>query len=303
MTADPAAAPAAAPRMRAAVLGSPIDHSLSPALHRAGYAALGLSGCVYERHRVDEAGLAAFLDAHPDHRGFSLTMPLKHALLELAAARGWDVDPVAARTGAGNTLIRLPDGAVRVTNTDVAGIVRALRAAEVGAADARPLRTAVLGGGATAASATAALAELGAETVEFSVRTPARAAGVRALAVELGLDARVGLLADWRPGEADITVSTLPAGALAGVPLDWPERFARPAALLDVAYARAAPDLLAEFSARGGTAVPGTHMLVHQAVEQFLAFAAAAGTDLDTPEHRATLVGAMLAALPGTAGT
>lgn len=303
MTADPAAAPAAAPRMRAAVLGSPIDHSLSPALHRAGYAALGLSGCVYERHRVDEAGLAAFLDAHPDHRGFSLTMPLKHALLELAAARGWDVDPVAARTGAGNTLIRLPDGAVRVTNTDVTGIVRALRAAEVGAADARPLRTAVLGGGATAASATAALAELGAETVEFSVRTPARAAGVRALAVELGLDARVGLLADWRPGEADITVSTLPAGALAGVPLDWPERFARPAALLDVAYARAAPDLLAEFSARGGTAVPGTHMLVHQAVEQFLAFAAAAGTDLDTPEHRATLVGAMLAALPGTAGT
>ena len=303
MTADPAAAPAAAPRMRAAVLGSPIDHSLSPALHRAGYAALGLSGCVYERHRVDEAGLAAFLDAHPDHRGFSLTMPLKHALLELAAARGWDVDPVAARTGAGNTLIRLPDGAVRVTNTDVAGIVRALRAAEVGAADARPLRTAVLGGGATAASATAALAELGAETVEFSVRTPARAAGVRALAVELGLDARVGLLADWRPGEADITVSTLPAGALARVPLDWPERFARPAALLDVAYARAAPDLLAEFSARGGTAVPGTHMLVHQAVEQFLAFAAAAGTDLDTPEHRATLVAAMLAALPGTAGT
>lgn len=303
MTADPAAAPAAAPRMCAAVLGSPIDHSLSPALHRAGYAALGLSGWDYGRHRVDEAGLADFLDAHPAHCGFSLTMPLKHALLELAAARGWDVDPVAARTGAGNTLIRLPAGDVRVTNTDVAGIVRALRAAEVGAADARPLRAAVLGGGATAASATAALADLGVRSIEFHVRTPARAAGVRALAVELGLDARVGLLADWRPGEADITVSTLPAGALAGVPLDWPERFARPAALLDVAYARAAPDLLAEFSARGGTAVPGTHMLVHQAVEQFLAFAAAAGTDLDTPEHRATLVAAMLAALPGTAGT
>lgn len=305
MTADPAAGPAAAPRMRAAVLGSPIDHSLSPALHRAGYAALGLSGWDYERHRVDEAGLAAFLDAHPDHRGFSLTMPLKHALLELAAARGWDVDPVAARTGAGNTLIRLPAGAVRVTNTDVAGIVRALRAAGVGTAEApaRPLRAAVLGGGATAASATAALADLGVRSIEFHVRTPARATAVHALAGELGLESRVGLLADWRPGEAGITVSTLPAGALAEVPLAWPERFAHPAALLDVAYARAAPDLLAEFSARGGTAVPGTHMLVHQAVEQFLAFAAAAGTDLDTPEHRATLVAAMLAALPGTAGT
>ena len=120
MTADPAAAPAAAPRMRAAVLGSPIDHSLSPALHRAGYAALGLSGCVYERHRVDEAGLAAFLDAHPDHRGFSLTMPLKHALLELATARGWDVDPVAARAAAADDPSDV-EAAVLVADLDVLG--------------------------------------------------------------------------------------------------------------------------------------------------------------------------------------
>lgn len=302
MTADAAVAPGSRPRMRAAVLGSPIDHSLSPVLHRAGYAALGLSGCVYDRCEVDEAGLADFLDTHPEHRGFSLTMPLKHALLELAAARGWEIDSVAARTGAGNTLTRLPDGSVRVTNTDVAGIVRALRAAGVGTAGPRPLRAAVLGGGATAASATAALAELGAGSIEFSVRTPARAAAVHALAEELGIEASVGLLADWRPGEADITVSTLPAGALAGVGLAWPERFAQPAALLDVAYARAEPDLLAEFTARGGTAVPGTRMLVHQAVEQFLGFTAAAGCDLDTPEHRARLVAAMLDALPRAAG-
>jgi hypothetical protein len=99
---------------RCAVLGSPIQHSLSPALHRAAYGYLGLDW-TYDRVEVDERGLAAFvggLDA--SWRGLSLTMPLKVAVLELG-----NVDQLASLAGAGNTLI-LEGGSRTVHNTDVA---------------------------------------------------------------------------------------------------------------------------------------------------------------------------------------
>lgn len=282
--------------MRAAVLGSPIAHSLSPTLHRAASAALGLAGFEYGRFEVVEDALPAFLAAHPEHVGFSLTMPLKHALLRLAAEHDWEIDPEAARTGAGNTLVRHADGTRRVLNTDVAGIVRALSDAGVAPAAPGTRTAAVLGGGATAASATAALAELGVADIAFAVRSAARAADVFALADSLGMRARTIALDAWEPGATDLAVSTLPAGALAVVPVTWPESFDRPAALLDVAYARAEPDLLSAFAARGGTAVPGTRMLVHQAAEQFRVFAAAVGVELGDRHRR--IVDAMLAALP-----
>ena len=81
------------------MLGSPIEHSLSPALHRAAYAHLGLNW-TYDRVEVDAHGLASFvhgLDAA--WRGLRLTMPLKAAVLELG-----QVDQLAQLAGAGNTL-------------------------------------------------------------------------------------------------------------------------------------------------------------------------------------------------------
>ena len=109
--------------MRCAVLGDPVAHSLSPALHRAGYAAVGLDW-TYDAHRVVAGGLSAFvrsLDA--SWRGLSLTMPLKREAVELAS----DVSPVARLAGAANTLL-LVDGALHADNTDVPGAVAALRA-------------------------------------------------------------------------------------------------------------------------------------------------------------------------------
>ena len=109
--------------MRCAVLGDPIAHSLSPALHQACYAAVGLDW-TYEAHRVAAGELAGFvrgLDA--SWRGLSLTMPLKREAADLASA----VSPVAEDAGAVNTLLLL-DGALHGDNTDVPGAVAALRA-------------------------------------------------------------------------------------------------------------------------------------------------------------------------------
>lgn len=287
--------------MRAAVLGSPIGHSRSPALHRAASAALGLTGFAYERFEVTAEGLAEFLSTHPDHLGFSLTMPLKHELLRLARQAGWTIEDTAARTGAGNTLVRAPGRPPQVLNTDVIGIVRALQdagagtgtATGAGTGTATGLTGTVLGNGATAASATAALARLGVGAVEFCVRAPERARTVAEAARGLGMDVTVTALADWRPGVTDITVSTLPGGVLDATLPAWPERFAHRPVLLDVAYG-GRTKVAAEFTARSGAVVPGTAMLVHQAAEQFVAFADAAGVDIAA--QRTRIVSAMAAA-------
>ena len=102
------------------MLGSPIEHSLSPALHRAAYAHLGLNW-TYDRVEVGEHGLASFvrgLDA--SWRGLSLTMPLKVAVLELG-----QVDQLARQAGAGNTLV-LDGGERWIYNTDVGGLIWAV---------------------------------------------------------------------------------------------------------------------------------------------------------------------------------
>ena len=84
--------------MRAAVLGSPVAHSLSPVLHAAGYAELGLTDWSYGRVELQAADLPGFVAGlDDDWRGLSLTMPLKEACLEVAA----EVTPLARRAGAG----------------------------------------------------------------------------------------------------------------------------------------------------------------------------------------------------------
>ncbi len=113
--------------LRAAVLGSPVAHSLSPVLHGAGYAALGLEDWSYEVHEVARGGLARFTAGLGEEwRGLSLTMPLKEEGLELAAT----ATPTARSAGAANTLVRRADGGWDAHNTDVHGVYAALRHAE-----------------------------------------------------------------------------------------------------------------------------------------------------------------------------
>ncbi|MFD0775972.1 shikimate dehydrogenase family protein, partial [Streptomonospora algeriensis] len=129
--------------MRAAVLGSPVGHSLSPVLHTAAYSALGLAGeWSYGRYECAEEELAAFIKGcGDDWAGLSLTMPLKREALRLADG----AEPVARDVGSANTVV-FGGGRRQAFNTDVHGIAAALREAGV----RRVSSAAVLGGGATA---------------------------------------------------------------------------------------------------------------------------------------------------------
>jgi hypothetical protein len=111
---------------RAAVLGYPIEHSLSPILHGAAYQALDLHGWHYDKIECDEAGLPSLVDSMgPEWAGLSLTMPLKRVALTVAD----EVSPLAQAVGAANTLVFSPGGGRRADNIDVAGMVSALREA------------------------------------------------------------------------------------------------------------------------------------------------------------------------------
>jgi len=148
------------------VLGDPIAHSLSPALHRAAYDALGLDW-TYDAVRVPAGTLASFLDGLDDSwRGLSLTMPLKRELMPLAD----EVSETARRAGAANTLVL--EGGLRLAhNTDVPGAAAALRERY----DGVPTTATVLGGGATATSVGLALVDLGCRTVRVLARSRDRA--------------------------------------------------------------------------------------------------------------------------------
>ena len=144
---------------RCAVLGDPVEHSLSPVLHRAAHAELGLGDWTYDAVRVPGGTLAGFLDGLDDSwRGMSLTMPLKRELLALADERGWECHPRVRVAGGANTLVREPTG-WRADNTDLPGAATAIRERYAGPAD----RVLVVGGGATAASVGLALCDLGGE--------------------------------------------------------------------------------------------------------------------------------------------
>lgn len=254
---------------RAGVVGQPIAHSLSPLLHRTAYDALGLSDWSYGAAEVGPGGLAAYVDRlAPDWVGLSVTMPLKEEALALAVER----TATARLTGAVNTLTRGPAG-WRGANTDVVGLVEALRPA-LSTASA-PTQAVVLGSGATARSALAALAQLGVRRVTLVVRDQARPATIeQARAQGLAIEVRrEGDVTDAALS-AHLVVSTLPAHAadavadavLASAEGSSPGPEGR--VWLDVVYA-GWPTRLAQVGTRMGVqVVSGVDMLVHQAAAQ-----------------------------------
>ncbi|MCW2544780.1 MAG: shikimate-5-dehydrogenase [Frankiales bacterium] len=235
---------------RAAVLGSPIAHSLSPLLHRAAYDALDLDWR-YDAIEVTADGLPRFVAAlTPEWVGLSLTMPLKVAVLPLLTRRSALVET----TGAANTVV-LREGELLGDNTDVAGLLTALR--EAGITEA--LSPVVLGGGATACSALVALRELGCVIPTLVVRSPPTAA--LATAARLGMSPIV-IDADRADlAGAGLVISTLPAGAADR----WATQVRDVPALLDVVYD---PWPTAIAAACQGTVIMGSAMLLHQAAAQ-----------------------------------
>jgi shikimate dehydrogenase len=249
---------AAEARRRAAVLGHPIGHSLSPVLHRAAYAALGLPWD-YDRIDVTPDRLADLLDGLDESwAGLSLTMPLKAAVLPLLD----EVDPLAVATGSANTVV-LTEGRRRGWNTDVDGLVAALDEHEAGTGAA-----VVLGAGATARSAVAALSRRGSPRVTAYVRRPQAAGDLHVTAAAVGVEIEVRPWAGATEGlGADVVVSTVPAGAADELAAAVP---AAPATLLDVVYSPWPTPLATAWSAAGGRVVSGLDLLLHQAVRQVL---------------------------------
>lgn len=237
---------------RAAVLGRPIGHSLSPVLHRAAYAALGLNW-TYEAIDCGVEDLASVLAERADWTGFSCTMPLKRAALELASS----VAPMAAAAGAANTLLRTPDG-WRADNTDVVGIVAAIGSA--------PQSATVLGAGGTAQAAVVALSVLGVDRCTVLVRDPARTREVQASAAAVGIHLEIERLDAAAPAfDAPLVISTLPAGA-ADAFASRPWR--RGQTVLDAIYDPWPTPLAAAAGAAGATVRSGALMLLHQATAQ-----------------------------------
>jgi shikimate dehydrogenase len=242
---------------RCAVLGSPIAHSLSPALHAAAYEYLGLTW-QYDSYDVVESALPGFLRGlDPSWRGLSLTMPLKQAALACVD----EVSETAQVVEAVNTVLLAPDGRRRGDNTDVPGMVNGLRERGVGQVPAG----AVLGGGATARSALAVLRQV-ADAATVYVRTPARAEILLAVADELGLACTVRPWSERALGlAAPVVLVTTPAGATDDLAEAVPDV---PGALLDVAYSSGVTPLATSWAAAGGVVVDGLDLLVHQAVLQ-----------------------------------
>lgn len=332
---------------RAAVLGKPISHSLSPALHRAAYRALGLDW-TYDAIELDAAGLPAFvagLDA--TWAGLSLTMPCKTAVIPLLDS----ISELAGLVGTVNTVLPR-HGRLVGENTDIYGMVQAICELQAGTQPSFPRgvpgpvaerssgasvghaafpgsqtpasvlslaritattsptgqahgpigeRALLLGGGATARSALAALAQMGVSQVGVSARRPQAAAGLEPLASQLGLaivpqlwlaatpggGRAWGELLGWLRGGG--VISTLPAAAWSALPT-VPATLGPVGWLLDVSYAPDPPPLVTAWREAGGVAASGLTMLLWQAVEQVRLMT---GRTVD-----AGVVAAMRAALP-----
>lgn len=252
---------------RLAVLGSPIAHSLSPRLHAAAYRALGLDW-EYGSAEVTGATLEQFVRTRDESwRGLSLTMPLKRDVLPLLDRR----HPLVLRTGSANTVLFDDDGGERQLvgyNTDVHGIASALQAAGRDSVE----RVHVLGGGATAASAIAAVATLGAKRVDVSVRSPHKAEALAEVGTASGVEVVVGSLADAAADgqRADVVISTLPNGA--DVEIAFDEATRKRALLFDVAYHPWPTPLAAAWQEAGGVVIGGLELLLRQALMQVRIF-------------------------------
>ena len=248
--------------MRCAVLGDPIDHSLSPVIHRAAYAALGLPDWEYDAAQVPAGGLADFLDGlGAGWRGLSLTMPLKREAVPLLTS----YDEWVRATGACNTVLLEPDGSRHGLNTDVTGALMLLGDREGGLE-----RAVVLGGGATATSLLLALAELGMRHATLVVRDADRAGDTvhAVVAHRAAPTVEVVLVDEVEAVSGDILVSTVPVSA------QVPELIAAVADLplvFDVVYDPWPTPLAVAAERAGRTVLSGLDLLVAQAVNQVVA--------------------------------
>jgi shikimate dehydrogenase len=254
---------------RLGVLGWPVAHSRSPAMHNAAIAALGMDGWRYQRLPVPPALFAQTTLALPQSGflGANVTIPHKQAALALAT----QASETARGIGAANTLTFGPDGAVAAENTDAPGLIAAL---EASFADLPSHPSAlILGAGGSARAAAWALREAGASEVYVWNRTPARA---ETLAQELGVRAV------RRPVAANVLLNCTSVGLQArelersatddealnqlGLTFDQLGEYSH---VVDFVYRSAPTQLLAAAQAHGARTLDGLEILLAQGALSF----------------------------------
>ncbi len=238
--------------IKAAVLGSPIGHSLSPTLHNCAYGVLGWDW-EYTAIEVKGGDLAKFIEANrKTFRGLSLTMPLKEEALLVADS----LDPLVKRINAANTLI-FEENEVSAYSTDVSGFVQALDKAEVSI----PNEITILGGGATARSAIAAVDGRG-RTITVYSRSASRGAQL----INSSISATV-VVKDWVEAQsglsANLVIATTPTGAT-----DHLIPTASNGTLFESLYSPWPTKLLAKWQGVGGKYLDGLDLLVEQGIGQ-----------------------------------
>ena len=264
------------------VVGSPIEHSLSPVLHTAAYKHLGLD-FAYGKNEVPAGGLNNFLSSS-DLSGVSVTMPLKNEAFAFAASHDRD----SLTTGVSNTLVRSTSG-WRGFNTDVYGISQALSDVS------EPRSTLVIGSGATARSGLVALAKLFPKTeVQLVSRNQEAVVELRAFAETLELSSSIQPATVESILSSDLVMSLVPAGSFAEL---WKEigQSDKPKSgiLFDVAY-NPWPSKLA-LAWDSSKVISGIEMLIWQAIEQVQLFVSATG--IASEIDRSALYSAMKAAV------
>lgn len=255
--------------MRAGVIGHPIGHSKSPAIHGAWIRALGLDAD-YGATDVAPEDLKAFIDRHRGGgalRGVNVTIPHKEAALALADV----VDPSARAAGAANVLVFRPDGQVAARNTDGLGMLEAFRVAAP-AFEPRGATVVVLGAGGAARGAVAALAEAGAARIVVVNRTLDKAAALALLFPGVVTASETDDFQFPRDATAVINATSLGLGGSGSPRLSWPKAGGGARAALDMVYGAVPTGFITDAAAQGWRTVEGIEMLIGQAAPSFEAF-------------------------------
>jgi shikimate dehydrogenase len=263
--------------MRAAVLGSPISHSLSPLLHNTAYSILGITG-EYSAIDVPSANFADFLSHALGERwrGFNLTMPLKESVFDTALVH---CDEASTRIRSANTLIREGSG-FAATSTDLTAFARLLSEDEVE-------RVAIIGGGGTARAAIGALADR-IKSIDLLLRTPSRIDAIARIApgVEVAVKAMDSSLNSY-----DLVINTTPAGVA--------DHFAQNLDRVDGLYFESLynpwpTELSFAWKELGGQTLHGVDLLVEQALD---AIALMTEKTFDYSDMRNTLLAVAISSL------
>lgn len=244
--------------IKAAVLGSPIAHSLSPVLHARGYELLGISASYEAIDLRPESALDFFAAAlKEDWTGFSLTMPLKESIFDLSPQIEIDVDQDAMRMRSANTLIRSGQG-FRALSTDRSAFLRLF-------SGIKKERVAIIGGGGTARAALGALDGTSAQ-IDFLLRSPERAELLKQVVSESALS--FFDMSHSLEGY-DLVISTVPSGASDQIAQNLTTKISF---LCEVLYKPFPTQLLARCQALGSQTLNGMDLLVEQALDQIKLF-------------------------------